>query len=94
MRVGRYLDRDGVCAGGDCTLCAVEEYVMDWGGGGMVLMDGSWVHGIAVDGNVDIVELFLDLVLLRLVGIHGSFLGEWVNRFGHVGKPAKFLRCY
>lgn len=22
---GRYLDRDGVCAGGNCAVCAVEE---------------------------------------------------------------------
>lgn len=32
MGGGRYLDWDGVCAGGDCALCAVEEYLMGWDG--------------------------------------------------------------
>lgn len=35
MGGGRYLDWDGVCAGGDCALCAVEEYLMGWGGAGV-----------------------------------------------------------
>ena len=31
MDGGRYLDWDGVCAGGDCAVCAVEEYLMGEG---------------------------------------------------------------
>lgn len=46
MGGGRYLDWDGVCAGGDCALCAVEEYLMGWGGGGV-----EWGSCLLVTGH-------------------------------------------
>lgn len=30
--LNRYLDWDGVCAGGNCPLCAIEEYLMQAAG--------------------------------------------------------------
>ena len=75
MRGGfRYLDWDGVCAGGDRALCAVEDYLMGLGegrAGEMAFVELGYEvwTGLVVDGISYMARLFFHTFSLHLVGI-------------------------